>query len=96
MSGKKKGKSAKGSKSRGGPPSRSGPGPGGAKPAWFGFGKANQALLAAAVAVIAVGYVLLDRGSITAAPMLLTLGYVVLVPAGLMLGYRKLGQGDEG
>lgn len=53
----------------------------------LGFGTANWAVLAAAVLCIVVGYVLLDRGSITAAPVLLVLGYVVLFPVGLMLGY---------
>lgn len=61
--------------------------------AWFGLGPANWALLAAALVVIVVGYVLLDRGSVTAAPLLLTLGYVVLIPTGLLLGYRQRGEG---
>lgn len=59
------------------------------RPRWFGFGLANLVLSAAAVAVIVVGYVLLDRGSITAAPMLLVLGYAVLLPAAILAGYRK-------
>lgn len=59
---------------------------------WFGLGTANLAILAAAVVVITVGYVLLDRGSVTAAPMLLVLGYVILIPTGLLLGYRKTGE----
>jgi len=42
------------------------------------------------MAIIA-GYVTLDRGSVTAAPLLLILGYVVLLPVGLMLGSRRLG-----
>lgn len=56
---------------------------------WFGLGPVNWALLGAAAVVIVVGYVLLDRGSVTAAPLLLTLGYVVLVPGGLLWGYRE-------
>lgn len=60
---------------------------------WLGLGPVNWALLAAAVVVIVAGYVLLDRGSVTAAPLLLTLGYVVLVPGGLLWGYRD--QGDR-
>ena len=60
---------------------------------WFGLGRANWAVLGAAVVVIVIGYILLDRGSITAAPMLLVLGYVVLVPVGLLLGYRKRADG---
>lgn len=53
----------------------------------LGFGTANWAVLAAAVVCITIGYVLLDRGSVTAAPFLLVLGYVILFPTGLMLGY---------
>lgn len=56
---------------------------------WFGLGPVNWALLGAAAVVIVVGYVLLDRGSVTAAPLLLTLGYVVLVPGGLLWGYQE-------
>lgn len=59
---------------------------------WLGLGPVNWALLGAAVVVIVAGYVLLDRGSVTAAPLLLTLGYVVLVPGGLLWGYRDRGE----
>lgn len=59
---------------------------------WFGLDRTNAAVLAAAVVAIVVGYVLLDRGSVTAAPILLVLGYVVLLPTGLLLGYRKGGE----
>ena len=59
---------------------------------WFGFDRTNLAVLAAAVVSIVVGYVLLDRGSVTAAPILLVLGYVVLLPTGLLLGYRGAGE----
>lgn len=56
-----------------------------------GFGRPNVLLFAAALVVIVVGYVLLGRGSVTAAPLLLVLGYVVLIPAGLLVG---MGRGD--
>lgn len=59
---------------------------------WFGFDRTNGVVLALAVVSIVVGYVLLDRGSVTAAPMLLVLGYVVLLPAGLLLGYHGAGE----
>ena len=39
-----------------------------------------------AVLAIVWGYVLLNRGSVTAAPLLLTLGYMVLLPLGLLFG----------
>lgn len=55
----------------------------------LGLGWTNAILAAAAVVVIVVGYVLLDHGSITAAPLLLAVGYVVLVPAALLVGYRR-------
>ena len=44
----------------------------------------NYALLAAGLVAIAVGFVLLARGSTVAAPLLLALGYVVLVPLGII------------
>jgi hypothetical protein len=49
------------------------------------FGPRNFALLAAGVACVALGYWLLDRGSTTAAPILLVLGYCVFFPVGLAL-----------
>lgn len=61
------------------------------RPRAFGLGVLNAVLLVAAAASIIGGYVLLDRGSITAAPMLLVLGYVVLIPAGLLVGSRRDG-----
>jgi hypothetical protein len=44
----------------------------------------NYALMGSGLAAIAVGFVLLARGSIVAAPLLLTLGYVVLIPLGII------------
>jgi hypothetical protein len=49
------------------------------------FGPVNYALFAAAVAAVVVGYVLLARGSITLAPVLLVLGYVILLPAAILV-----------
>ncbi len=57
----------------------------------FAFGPANYVVLAAGVAAIAYGYVLLDGGSITAAPLMLVLGYGILLPAGILLGWRAIG-----
>lgn len=62
---------------------------------WLGLGPVNYALFAAAAVSVVVGYVLLDRGSVTAAPMLLVLGYAILFPAGLLVGYGGLAD-DEG
>ncbi|MCG8468971.1 MAG: hypothetical protein MJB57_12330 [Gemmatimonadetes bacterium] len=57
----------------------------------FGFGVSNYAIFIAGVGSIVLGYVLLDRGSVTAAPLFLIFGYAVLLPVGLMLGWRRLG-----
>jgi hypothetical protein len=49
------------------------------------FGPKNYILLAAALVSLVVGYVLLSKGSTTAAPILLVLGYCVFLPLGLAL-----------
>ena len=49
------------------------------------LGPRNWLSLAAAVVSLAAGYVLLARGSTTAAPILLVLGYCVFFPVGLAL-----------
>jgi hypothetical protein len=62
---------------------------------WFGLGLPNLVVLGLALVAIVVGYVLLDRGSVTAAPVLLVVGYVILIPLALLLGYRRLGGAGE-
>jgi hypothetical protein len=54
-------------------------------PAKLRFGLGNVVLLGVALISLAVGYVLLARGSTTLAPILLVLGYCVLFPLGLAL-----------
>lgn len=49
------------------------------------FGRTNAILAAAGVASLVLGYMLLAQGSITAAPLLLVLGYVVLLPLAIIL-----------
>ena len=49
------------------------------------FGAVNAALFVGAVVVLGAGYVLLARGSTTAAPILLVVGYCILLPLGLIL-----------
>ncbi len=49
------------------------------------FGTANLVLLGSAAVALVAGYVLLASGSVTAAPILLVLGYCVLLPLGLIL-----------
>lgn len=56
---------------------------GGAEP--LRFSGVNLALAVAGLAVVALGYYLLAQGSITAAPLLLVLGYVVLLPLAIIL-----------
>jgi hypothetical protein len=44
----------------------------------------NYALMAAGIVSIALGFALLANGSTVAAPLLLALGYVVLIPLGII------------
>ena len=53
------------------------------------FRRPNVLLLVAGIIVILVGYLLLGRGSISAAPILLVLGYCVIVPLSIVLWTRK-------
>lgn len=48
------------------------------------FDLQNWVLLLAGLACIVLGFVLLARGSVTAAPLLVVLGYVGLVPFGIL------------
>lgn len=51
----------------------------------FQWGPANTLLLVAGVAVLTVGYLNLQHGSITMAPVLLVFGYCGLIPASLLV-----------
>lgn len=62
---------------------------------FFGFGPLNLALLAGGLLAIGGGYALLSGGSTVAAPLLLVLGYAVLVPAALLIGLRGQRVPDE-
>ena len=48
------------------------------------FSMVNWVLLLAGLVAIVAGYVALSGGSTVAAPLLLVLGYVVLVPLGII------------
>ena len=48
------------------------------------FSLQNVILLASGVASVVAGYTLLAGGSTVAAPLLLVLGYVVLIPLGII------------
>ncbi len=59
------------------------------------FGLLNWVLLGAAVLAIVGGYAMLAGGSTVAAPMLLVIGYVILMPLGIILegdGHGRLAQ----
>lgn len=61
--------------------------PAAAQPADTGalrFSLQNWILLAAGMAAVVAGFVLLSGGSTVAAPLLLVLGYVVLIPLGII------------
>lgn len=44
----------------------------------------NYAFMAAGLMALAIGFVLLAGGSTVASPLLLALGYVVLIPLGII------------
>ena len=48
------------------------------------FGRRNQILFGVGFLVILVGYYLLSKNSITLAPLLLVLGYCILIPLAIM------------
>ncbi len=60
----------------------------------FTWGPWNSFLLGLGVVVLVVGYLALSRGSITLAPLLLVLGYVVLITLSLLIRGRKTGSGE--
>lgn len=49
------------------------------------FGPKNYVAFGLGVLSIVLGYVFLSKGSITAAPILLVLGYCVIIPLAIML-----------
>ncbi len=53
------------------------------------FGKRNYQLFSLALVVTAVGFVLLGVGDITWAPVLLVLGYCVLMPLAIIIKSGK-------
>ena len=56
----------------------------GEAPAALRFTKVNAALGAAGLVSLTLGYWLLAQGSITAAPLLLVLAYIVLLPMAII------------
>jgi len=62
----------------------------------LGFGRPNYILLATGLGLIILGYIFLAGGSITIAPILLVLGYCVVLPLAILLNpERKKKTGGE-
>ncbi len=53
------------------------------------LGQRNVLLLMAGIIVVTIGYLLLGKGSITAAPVLLVVGYCVMIPLSIILWVRQ-------
>jgi hypothetical protein len=49
------------------------------------FSTINGVLAGTGILTVALGFFLLSKGSITAAPLLLVLGYVILLPLAIIL-----------
>jgi len=60
----------------------------------FTWGLANSLLFGLALASLLAGYVILSQGSTTLAPILLVIGYCVLIPASLLYRGRTQGSGE--
>jgi hypothetical protein len=53
------------------------------------LGKRNVLTLVGGILVVIIGYLFLGKGSITAAPILLVLGYCVIIPLSIVLWVKK-------
>ena len=53
------------------------------------LGHRNVLLLVGGIVVVLIGYVLLGRGSVTAAPLLLVIGYCVIIPLSIVLWSKR-------
>lgn len=53
------------------------------------FGRRNWQWLGAGIATIVAGFIALAMGSITLAPLLLVVGYCVLIPVGILVGPKR-------
>jgi len=60
----------------------------------FSWAPLNSVLLGVGVVLLLLGYMALSKGSITLAPVLLVAGYVVVIPAALVLVGRKTTPGE--
>lgn len=71
-------------------PVPTGPDPG------LGIGPVHIGLVVGGILVAVLGYWLLSEGSISAAPFLLILAYLVLIPIGLSLPGRRRRKSEDG
>lgn len=55
----------------------------------LGFTKKNYYLFALGLVIIVVGFISLRMGSITLAPILLVLGYCVIIPLSIIVDWKK-------
>ena len=60
----------------------------------FTWGGLNSLLLGLGLASLLAGYLALSKGSTTLAPVLLVIGYCVLIPASLLVGGRGRETGE--
>ena len=61
----------------------------------FAFTRKNYLTLLAGLAVIIVGFITLRMGSITLAPLLLVVGYCVIIPIGILLRPKTSAQKER-
>jgi hypothetical protein len=59
------------------------------------FGKTNYLIFGAALVAIIIGYITLAQGSMTLAPILLVLGYCVLIPLSLLIRSKDVDSGES-
>ena len=59
------------------------------------FGKKNYLLFVLGILVIVLGYIALGSGSITLAPILLVLGYCVIIPLSIIIRDKKEEKPEE-
>jgi len=53
------------------------------------FGKKNYIILGAGLLLVVIGFLFLAGGDITLSPILLVLGYCVIIPLGILLPKEK-------
>lgn len=76
------------------PATRSGP-PGTGEEAHLPWGRRNFILLAIGAVMLVLGFLLLSIGDTTAAPILLVVGYLGLIPWGIVASRNKSSGGEK-